>query len=89
MQFNLGLNLCGYRLLRKNAGEVSRELLWVDLLDLATRKLDQAGEALNVGISASDGDEVDHYSSLLGKLADFVVKLCCNLLLTAAGRSVS
>ena len=50
------------------------------MLDLTTRKFNQAGKALNVGISAGNGDEIDHHSSLLGQLTNFVIELCRDLI---------
>ena len=75
MQFHFGFDFGCNRLLRKDVGKVTRKLVRVYLLDLTSRKLYKAGEALDVGISASDGDEIDHDTRLLGKLTNFVIEL--------------
>ena len=80
VQLDLGLNFSGDYLLRKDTSEVARELVWIDLLDLAAGEFNQAGKTLNVGISASNGDEIDHHSRLLGKLTNFVIELCRDLI---------
>ena len=80
VQLDLGLDFGGDYLLRKDIGEVTGELVWIDLLDLTAREFNQAGKTLNVGISAGNGDKIDHHSSLLGQLANFVVELCRDLI---------
>ena len=80
MQLNLRLNFCGDCILRENVGKVARQLVWINLLNCTAREFNQSRKALNIGFSASDGDEIDTDPGLLSKLADFVVELCCSLL---------
>ena len=82
VQLDLGLYFSGDRLLRKDIGEIARELVRIDLLDLTAREFNQARKTLNVGISAGNGDKIDHDSTLLSKLANFVIELCRGLITT-------
>jgi len=52
VKLDLRLDLSGNSLLGKDVCEITRELIWVDLLDLTTRKFNQAGKALDIRISS-------------------------------------
>ena len=75
MKFDLGLNLCGNCLLRKDISEVTREIVRVYLFDLTSRKLDQARKTLNISICSSNSNEIDHNSAFFSEFSNLIVDL--------------
>ena len=66
MQLHFCLNASGNRLLGKDVGEIVGDFIRIHLFYLTARKFDKALKTGNIGLTASNSDQVDKDATLFG-----------------------
>ena len=66
MQLDFCLDACGDRLLGEDVGEIVSDFIGIHLFYLTAREFDKALKTGNIGLTASDSDQVDKDATIFG-----------------------